>query len=639
MTPYLEHLVNRRSLLALAALSTVLACGKKVEKTPAIQTAVVMRRDVVVDATATAIIEPINIVEVKSKTASGQITKMTVEVGSIVKPGDLIVQIDTRDLTNAADQAKADLDAAQAKLTTSQAQKKRSDELFKQRIITATENETANLDYANSTASFVRAKMTLDMAQQRLEDATVRAPVGGTVIVKTVSLGQVIQAGTSSVGGGSTILQMADLNRVRARALVNETDIGQIAVGQEATMTVDAFPDHPFRGKVEKVEPNAVVQQNVTMFPVLISLSNEEGLLMPGMNGETSVLVDRRTGVLAIPNDAVRNMREVQSIAPLLGLNPDSVSAKLRASMGGGMGRGQGGGPGAGQGGNRGGRPNGGGGGGGGGENHSQTSNGEVDLLPQGFDRQGGGGGFQQVEVTDADCKKVTDAMKKKPAVAKKLDDIREKMRSPDADRRALMGQMAPIYAELGVDSRIAGACRRREGGSGGGGMSGGRGGAGGGAAMAGGSGGARAGGARAGGARAGGAQAPGAAGGLGDQAGRAVEGPKGPGMRSRSRTGLVFVQKADSTWEPRMVRLGVANYDYTEVLDGLKEGEHVALLSAAAMQAQRQAATDRARQMMSGNSPLGGGAAGPGGGGRPGGGGGGGGGGAPAAGAARPRG
>ena len=77
--------------------------------------------------------------------------------------------------------------------------------------------------------------------------------------------------------------------------------------------------------------------------------------------------------------------------------------------------------------------------------------------------------------------------------------------------------------------------------------------------------------------------------------------------MRARSRAGLVFVQKADSTWEPRMVRLGVANFDYTEVLDGLKEGENVALLSAAAMQAQRQAAQDRARQMMGGGSPLGG--------------------------------
>jgi HlyD family secretion protein len=417
------------------------------------------------------------------------------------------------------------------------------------------------------------------------------------VIEKTVSLGQVIQAGTSSVGGGSTILKMANLQRVRARALVNETDIGQIVAGQEATVTVDAFPDRPFRGKVEKVEPQAVVQQNVTMFPVLISLSNEEGLLKPGMNGEASVLVDRRTGVLAIPNDAVRSMREVQSVAPLLNLNPDSVSAQLRASMG-AMFRG---GPG--------GRPGGAGGTRGQG-GRSQTSNGEVDLLPQGFGGQGGGqgGGFQQVEVTDADCKKVSDALKKQPAVAKQLDALREQMRNPDADRRALFTQTTELYTKLGVDARVAGACRRREGGNGGGAMGGG------------------AGGGRTGGAPAGAAQGGGAQGGRGDQAARAVEVPQAPGMRARSRTGLVFVQKADSTWEPRMVRLGVANFDYTEVLDGLKEGENVALLSAAAMQAQRQQAQDRARQMMGGGSPLGG-AAGGGGRGGPGGGGPGGGG------------
>ncbi len=592
--------MNRRFLFAIAVLATFAACGKKAEKQVAIQTAPVTRRDIVVDATATAIIEPIQIVEVKSKTASGQITKMTVEVGSYVKPGDLIVQIDTRDLTNAANQAQADFEAAQAKLNTSTAQKKRSDDLFKQRIITATENETANLDFANAQASFVRAKTSLDLAQQRLEDATVRAPVEGTVIEKTVSLGQVIQAGTSSVGGGSTILKMADLSRVRARALVNETDIGQIAAGQEATVTVDAFPDHPFRGKVEKVEPQAVVQQNVTMFPVLISLSNEEGMLKPGMNGEASVLVDRRTDVLAIPNDAVRNMREVQSIAPLLNLNPDSVSAQLRASMG-GMFRSDNGGTRGGAGGTR------------GQGTRPQTSNGEVDLLPQGTGRQGGG--FPQVEVTDADCKKVNDALKKQPAVAKQLDALREQMRNPDADRRALFTQTQELYTKLGVDARIAGACRRREGG-----------------ASAGFGGGAAAAPTGAGASRAapGGAQAS-----RGDQAGRSVDVPQGPGMRARARTGLVFVQKADSTWEPRMVRLGVANFDYTEVLDGLKEGEHVALLSAAAMQAQRQAAQDRVRQMMGGGSPLGGATRG---GGRGGPGGGPGGGPAPAATPARPR-
>lgn len=582
MTPHPELFVTRRFLTLVAVAATLAACGKKAEKALSIQTAPVTRRDIIVDATATATIEPINIVEVKSKTASGQITKMTVEVGSQVKPGDLIVQIDTRDLINSANQAQADFEAAQAKLNTSTAQKKRSDDMFKQRIITATENETANLDFANATASMVRAKTNLDLAQQRLEDATVRAPVLGTVIEKTVSLGQVIQAGTSSFGGGSTILKMADLSRVRARALVNETDIGQIVAGQEATVTVDAFPDRPFRGKVEKVEPQAVVQQNVTMFPVLISLSNEEGLLKPGMNGEAAVLVDRRTAVLAIPNDAIRSMREVQTIAPLLGLNGDSVRAQLRANMGGGMGGGNGGGQ-------TGGRP--------GGGTRTNQSNGEVDLLPQGFDRQGGGGGFQQVEVTDADCKKVADAMKKKPAIANEIDAMREQMRSPDADRRAMFTKMQDLYTQLGVDARIAGACRRKEGGNGGG-MGGGMGGGGG-----------ASGGRGEGGGRSGGPNAQGGSSARGDQAARTVEVPQAPGMRARSRSGLVFVQKADSSWEPRMVRLGVANFDYTEVLEGVKEGERVALLSAAAMQAMRQAQNDRARQMMGGGSPLGGGA------------------------------
>ena len=77
---------------------------------------------------------------------------------------------------------------------------------------------------------------------------------------------------------------------------------------------------------------------------------------------------------------------------------------------------------------------------------------------------------------------------------------------------------------------------------------------------------------------------------------------------RAGGRSGLVFVQKADSTWEPRVVRLGVADYDYTEVVSGLQPGEKVALLSAAALQVQRQQNQDRMRQMTGGGSPLGGG-------------------------------
>ena len=295
----------KRYLFLLAALA---ACSRGDAADAPIETESVRRRDIVVDAQATGVVEPINIVEVKSK-SSGQIVQMTVEVGTEVSPGDLLVQLDTRDVKNQYDQAAADLAAAQARQDVADAQRKRAQELYDRQITTRQEFETSALEYENARAALIRARTNLDLAQQRLEEATVRAPVTGTVIEKPVSIGQVITSATGSASGGTTILKMADLTKVRVRALVNESDIGQIQPGMTARVTVDAYPDRPFMGTVEKIEPQAVVQQSVTMFPVLVSLSNEEGLLKPGMNGEVSVVVDRRENVVAVPNDAIRTMR------------------------------------------------------------------------------------------------------------------------------------------------------------------------------------------------------------------------------------------------------------------------------------------------------------------------------------------
>ena len=554
----------RKSVTLLVVAGFALACAGKKEQPLTIKTAPVERRTIVVAAEATGVIEPINVVEVKSR-SSGQVIQMPVETGTLVRPGDLIVQLDTRDVQNQYDQSKADLDAAEKKLQVSEIQKKRSDDLFAAKIITAQENETAQLDFANASSAIVRSRASLDLAQQRLDDARVTAPVMGTIIEKPVALGQVIQSGTSTAGGGTTIVKMADLTKVRARALVNETDIGQVRPGFEATVTVDAFPDRQFRGTVEKIEPQAVVQQNVTMFPVLVSLDNREGLLMPGMNGEVAIVAERRENVLAIPSEAIRSVREAAQAAALLGLNADSVQAIIRASMG-GMGGGMGGGrpAGTGQPGNNtmgatGGRPR------------------QVPVSVPGFVdlQQGGGFGGQLPDVTDAQCKAITAARTAKPAAAKKVDDLSAKMRDPNADRQTLMTELRAAYTELGVDMQIVRACRARE--NNGGGAP---------------------------------PQAATSAGGrpTGSAAGRSA-------ARVATRTGLVFVQKADSTWEPRVVRLGTADYDYTEVISGLEEGERVAMLSAAALQVQRQENNDRFKAMTGGGSPLGGAGAGAGGG------------------------
>ena len=129
-----------RKLIILSALLAASACTSDKKNTIPVSTTKVQRRDIVIDAQATGVVEPITVVEIKSK-AGGQIVKMPVETGTYVKPGDLIVQIETRDVQNQYDQGAASLDAAKAKLNISEAQKKRSDEMFKNRIITATEHD------------------------------------------------------------------------------------------------------------------------------------------------------------------------------------------------------------------------------------------------------------------------------------------------------------------------------------------------------------------------------------------------------------------------------------------------------------------------------------------------------------------
>ena len=588
-----------RKLFAIILASTF-ACNKPTVQAVQIGTATVQRRDIVVQAEATGVIEPITVVEVKSKTASGQVIDMNIEVGTYVRPGDLIVQIDTTDLHTTLLQNLSDLTASQSSYNVAKTVLERNTTLYSQRVITKDVLEQSQNSEASAKASLQRSQTQVTLQMQRLKDSRVTAAAEGTILTRPVAKGQVVQAGSGGVSAGTVIATMADLSKIRARTLVSETEIGQVRIGQNAVVLVDAFPDRAFNGTVEKVEPSAVVQQNVTMFPVLISLDNADGLLRPGMNGEVSVRTDERTQVITVPNDAIRSTREYADAALALGLNPDSVRAKAMPS---GAGRG-----GAGAGGGR--QSS-------GGEAHTSRAELDASLMQRGDPTQGGaqgsaqdgrrggggGGRGQMVEVTDADCKTIDDALKAKPALAKKLTDIQEQMRDQNADRQALRTQMESVYKELGADAAKVAACRFRNGGGRGG----------------------RSGPQGAGGATAQGGAAAMPAGGMGSGGRSGGRGGRGGARRqdpnATPRSGLVFVLKG-TTWEPRLLRLGIANYDFTEVQSGVEEGEQVALMSAAILQLRRQQQMDRTKAMV-GGTPGGMGGSSRGGGGPPGGGGG----------------
>jgi len=495
-------------LLGVLALG-VSGCGRgEASEAPALQATVVIRQNMRITAEATGAVEPVRKVEVKSK-ASGEVLRLYVDVGDEVEPGTLLAEIDPRDVNNAFDQAVADLGVAEARMEISKAQLERSEQLFEAGVITQQEYESQRLDFANSQASLVKSQTNKELRTLQKEDVTIRAPAAGTILTRNVEEGTVIQSASSNVSGGTALFVMANLTEVQIRVLVDETDMGQIRAGLEASVEVEAYPGVTFPGVVEKMEPQAVNQQNVTMFPVIVRLDNSSGLLKPGMNAEVETLLVERPNVLVVPNNAVVQPQEVSPAASVLGLDPEieldfSIFSQLAQEAGLGSVQGMRG--------SRGGR-----GGGGGGAPTQAPDGGEAapTTAPEGEAQPGG--------VTDRRAM---------------MQELRAKVESGEVSQDSLDAIISSFRAHGGG-----------EGGESGGGFPG---------------------------------------------AGVIIQAPNPAlsgllNISGNPRPAVAFVMLPDSTLEIRPVLMGVNDWDNTEILAGLEEGEFVALIGVAQLLAEQE--------------------------------------------------
>ncbi|HVS22150.1 MAG TPA: efflux RND transporter periplasmic adaptor subunit, partial [Gammaproteobacteria bacterium] len=205
----------------------------------------------------------------------------------------------------------------------------RANQLFRSQTLTQTDVEKADLEFANAQAQVVASQVALENAQITLEDCEVRAPITGTIITKSVEPGTVIQSTTQAVSGGTTLMEMADLTSVQIRTRVDETDIGKVEPGMPTQVTVAAYPNQPFDGVVLKIEPQAVVEQNVTMFAVLIKIANRGGQLKPGMNADVKIRIATRDSVAAVPTAALRAETDVPLSAKMLGVDEAALRRQI----------------------------------------------------------------------------------------------------------------------------------------------------------------------------------------------------------------------------------------------------------------------------------------------------------------------
>jgi len=316
--------MKKTALLPLLALAVAACARGEAVETETFSTVTPGSGDLEILVEASGSIEPIRNVEVKSL-ASGEVTRLYVDVGDEVQPGDLLAEVDPRDVRTAYRQAEADLGVARARLDIARNQLQRSEDLFEAGVITQQEVENARLDFQNTEAQFIRAESSFELTELRLNDVTIRAPLAGTILTKSVEEGAVIQSASGNVSGGSVLFQMAALEQMQVRTNIDETDVGKIREGLGATLAVEAFPNQTFEGRVLKVEPQAVVQSNVVQFPVIITLDNTGGLLKPGMNADVKILIDRAVDVMTVPNIALFGEEDIATVAMGLGLDPATM--------------------------------------------------------------------------------------------------------------------------------------------------------------------------------------------------------------------------------------------------------------------------------------------------------------------------
>ena len=281
------------------------------------ETGVTARGPLTQAVTATGTCNPRVNVQVGSQ-ISGNIQKLYADWNSQVKAGQVVAQIDPALFQAAVTQAEGNLANSKAALVLAQIQRKRTEDL---RAKDSTPQ--SNLDQAVATVDQAAATVqtnegALQVAKANLDYCTIHSPVDGVVITRSVDVGQTVAA---SMNAPVLFVIANDLKNMQIDTCVSEADVGNIAEGQSVDFHVDAYPDQTFHGKVIQVRNSPTLVQNVVSYDAVISVSNPDLKLKPGMTANLAIIISQHDNALYIPNGALR-VRLPHDLAAAIGI-PD----------------------------------------------------------------------------------------------------------------------------------------------------------------------------------------------------------------------------------------------------------------------------------------------------------------------------
>jgi HlyD family secretion protein len=298
----------------------------------------------VVSVVATGKVEPITKVEIKSK-ANGIIERLRVDVDHVVEPGQVLAELDKENLRARLREARANLQASEAARAAAIAQHRKNEieaeapdvefarrnyerarQLFDQKLASPSQLDESKiaLDQAENRrraaagqlaiagarvteadAHVAQAAAAVERAEEELANATIRAPIRGTVLTRDVEVGSPVSSILNLGASATLVMTLGDIERVFVRGRVDEADIGRVRLGQTARIVTETFRDRVFDGRVTQISPIGVERDNVTTFEVEVSIDNPAKELKANMTANAEIVLEQRAGSLLVPETAV----------------------------------------------------------------------------------------------------------------------------------------------------------------------------------------------------------------------------------------------------------------------------------------------------------------------------------------------
>jgi RND family efflux transporter MFP subunit len=261
------------------------------------------KRDIEASIDVTGDVAPDSQLDVRAE-VGGKIKRLCVEPGNDVKAGDMLVEIDDRDLQTERKSALTQIEGARLSVDKTERNYKRSKDLFESKLVSREVYDNVKADFDLARNVFDKAQSSLQIVEDKLYKTQIFAPSGGTVLDVSVIEGQVV-TGAGSVNAGTSIMKIADMSKMLVNSVVNQVDVMNVQVGKNVAITSDSIPGVKIEARISFVAPVATLRNSVKGFAIKSIITKTDPRIRPGMTVTLTIPSASARDVVSVPISAV----------------------------------------------------------------------------------------------------------------------------------------------------------------------------------------------------------------------------------------------------------------------------------------------------------------------------------------------